>query len=43
MNEAQGSAGINETNHWTIFGDPSLLLEQMNLLILMRNIMRQFL
>ena len=26
MNEAQGSAGINETNHWTIFGDPSLLI-----------------
>ena len=26
MNEAQGSSGINETNHWTIFGDPSLLI-----------------
>ena len=26
MNEAQGSYGINETNHWTIFGDPSLLI-----------------
>ena len=26
MNEAQGSNGINETNHWTIFGDPSLLI-----------------
>ena len=26
MNEAQGSAGKNETNHWTIFGDPSLLI-----------------
>ena len=26
MNEAQGSSGINETNHWTIFGDPSVLL-----------------
>ena len=26
MNEAQGSSGINETNHWTIFGDPSLLV-----------------
>ena len=26
MNEAQGSYGINETNHWTIFGDPTLLI-----------------
>ena len=26
MNEAQGTAGKNETNHWTIFGDPSLLI-----------------
>ena len=26
MNEAQGSSGINETNHWTIFGDPSLMI-----------------
>ncbi len=26
MNEAQGPYGINETNHWTIFGDPSLLI-----------------
>ena len=26
MNEAQGTAGKNETNHWTIFGDPSLLV-----------------
>ena len=26
MNEAQGSSGVNETNHWTIFGDPSLLI-----------------
>jgi hypothetical protein len=26
MNEAQGSNGINETNHWTIFGDPSVLI-----------------
>ena len=24
MNDAQGSSGINETNHWTLFGDPSL-------------------
>ena len=26
MNEAQGSSGINETNHWTLFGDPSLMI-----------------
>ena len=26
MNDAQGSSGINETNHWTLFGDPSLLI-----------------
>ena len=26
MNEAQGSYGINETNHWTIFGDPSIVV-----------------
>ena len=26
MNEAQGSNGVNETNHWTIFGDPSVLI-----------------
>ena len=26
MNEAQGSSGINETNHWTFFGDPSVVL-----------------
>ena len=26
MNEAQGSNGTNETNHWTIFGDPSVLV-----------------
>ena len=26
MNEAQGSYGINETNHWTIFGDPSVMI-----------------
>ena len=26
MNDAQGSSGINETNHWTLFGDPSLLV-----------------
>ena len=35
MNEAQGSYGINETNHWTIFGDPSIIVrtnepQQMN-------------
>jgi hypothetical protein len=24
MNDAQGSIGINETNYWTLFGDPSL-------------------
>jgi len=24
MNDAQGTSGINETNHWTLFGDPSL-------------------
>ena len=23
MNDAQGSAGINETKYWTFFGDPS--------------------
>ena len=26
MNDAQGSSGINETNHWTLFGDPTLLI-----------------
>ena len=26
MNDAQGGSGINETNHWTLFGDPSLLV-----------------
>ena len=26
MNEAQGSAGINETTYWTLFGDPSLVI-----------------
>ena len=26
MNDAQGSSGINETNYWTLFGDPSLNL-----------------
>ncbi|MBS82937.1 MAG: hypothetical protein CMD65_02250, partial [Gammaproteobacteria bacterium] len=26
MNEAQGSAGINETKYWTLFGDPSLII-----------------
>lgn len=26
MNEAQGANGINETNHWTLFGDPSLMV-----------------
>ena len=29
MNEAQGSSGINETNHWTTFGDPSVLIRTM--------------
>ncbi len=24
MNDAQGSSGVNETNYWTLFGDPSL-------------------
>ena len=24
MNDAQGSSGINETNYWTFFGDPSV-------------------
>ena len=24
MNDAQGSSGINETQYWTLFGDPSL-------------------
>ena len=24
MNDAQGSSGMNETNYWTLFGDPSL-------------------
>jgi len=24
MNDAQGSSGINETNYWTLFGDPSV-------------------
>ena len=26
MNEAQGSSGINETNYWTLFGDPSIVI-----------------
>ena len=26
MNEAQGASGINETNHWTTFGDPSVII-----------------
>ena len=26
MNDAQGSSGTNETNYWTLFGDPSLNL-----------------
>jgi len=26
MNEAQGSSGINETNYWTLFGDPSVII-----------------
>ncbi len=24
MNDAQGSSGVNETNYWTMFGDPSI-------------------
>ena len=24
MNDVQGSSGINETNYWTMFGDPSI-------------------
>jgi len=24
MNDAQGSSGINETNYWTLFGDPTV-------------------
>ena len=30
MNDAQGSSGINETNHWTLFGDPSLIVRTAN-------------
>jgi hypothetical protein len=26
MNDMQGSSGINETNYWTFFGDPSAIL-----------------
>ena len=26
MNDVQGSSGINETNYWTFFGDPSALI-----------------
>jgi len=26
MNDAQGSSGTNETNHWTLFGDPSITI-----------------
>ena len=26
MNDAQGSAGMNETNYWTFFGDPSIVI-----------------
>ena len=30
MNDAQGGSGINETNHWTLFGDPSLQIRTDN-------------
>ena len=30
MNDAQGTSGINETNHWTLFGDPSLSIRTDN-------------
>jgi len=30
MNDAQGASGINETNHWTLFGDPSLIIRTAN-------------
>jgi hypothetical protein len=26
MNDVQGSSGINETNYWTFFGDPSIVI-----------------
>ena len=26
MNDAQGGSGINETNYWTFFGDPSVVI-----------------
>jgi len=26
MNDAQGGSGINETNYWTFFGDPSIVI-----------------
>jgi len=26
MNDAQGESGINETNYWTFFGDPSIVI-----------------
>jgi hypothetical protein len=26
MNDAQGGSGINETNYWTYFGDPSVII-----------------
>jgi gingipain R len=26
MNDVQGSSGINETNYWTFFGDPSAVI-----------------
>jgi len=26
MNDAQGGSGINETNYWTLFGDPSVVI-----------------
>jgi hypothetical protein len=29
MNDAQGSSGINETNYWTFFGDPTINVRTM--------------
>ena len=30
MNDAQGNSGINETNYWTLFGDPSINIRTMS-------------
>ena len=30
MNDAQGSSGTNETNYWTLFGDPSVVFRTDN-------------